>query len=128
MFDFSKLRFLAYGSIISFTLAAGSVLAADGQPVFKAPSPPPPPIAAYNWTGFYVGGDVGWGSDSIGWMHTHEGETHTGSMDGNAFLGGVRAGFNYQFARNWVVGVEGQNSWTHINGYNAFTHNGEPHT
>jgi opacity protein-like surface antigen len=80
-------------AIVSFTLAAGSVLAADQRPVFKAP--PPPPIAVYDWTGFYVGGHVGWGWDSVGWVHTHEGETHTGSMAGNAFLGGVQAGFNF---------------------------------
>src|SRR5215470_15915833 len=113
-------------AIVCAMLAAGSVLAADQQPVFKAP--PPPPIAVYNWTGFYIGGHVGWGWDSVGWVHTHEGETHTGSMDGNAFLGGVQAGFNYQFARIWVIGVEGQDSWTHINGFNAFAHDGEPHT
>jgi outer membrane immunogenic protein len=124
--DFNKLRFLVCAAIVSFTLAAGSVFAADQRPVFK--TPPPPPIAVYSWTGFYVGGHVGWGSDSVGWVHTHDGETHTGSMDGNAFLGGVQAGFNYQFARNWIIGVEGQNSWTDINGYSAFAHNGEPHT
>jgi outer membrane immunogenic protein len=112
-------------AIVSFTLACEPVFAADQQPVFNAP---PPPIVVYSWTGFYVGGHVGWGWDPVGWVHTHEGETHTGSMQGSAFLGGVQAGFNYQFAPNWVIGVEGQNSWTRINGFSAFTHDGEPHT
>src|SRR5262245_11251436 len=37
-------------------------MAADmRRPVYKAPPPPPPPV--YNWTGFYVGGNIGysWG-------------------------------------------------------------------
>jgi len=118
-------RFLFVGAAL--LLAAGSAGAADHpRLVYKAPPQPIPYI--YNWTGFYVGGHVGWGWDSVGWVHTHDGETHTGSMEGNAFLGGVQAGVNYQFARNWVIGVEGQTSWTHINGYSAFTHDGEPHT
>jgi outer membrane immunogenic protein len=113
-------------AIASFVLACPALAADQQRPVFKAP--PPPPVAFYNWTGFYVGGHVGWGWDSIDWVHAHEGETHTGSMNGNAFLGGIQAGFNYQFARNWVAGIEGQSSWTHINGYSAFTHDGEPHS
>lgn len=113
------------GAIASFSLVAGSVLAADLRPAFKAL---PPPAALYSWTGFYVGGDVGWGSSSVDWVHNHDGETHAGSMRGDGFLGGVQAGFNYQFAGNWVMGAEGQVIWTNIKGSSAFDHGGEPHT
>jgi outer membrane immunogenic protein len=60
----------------------------------------------YNWTGFYVGGHLGgaWDGDRgfIG--------TINGGNDGR-FLGGVQVGADYQFAPNWVVGIEGQYSW-----------------
>lgn len=107
-------------------LTSGNALAAD-LPV-KAPIRAPVVAPAYNWTGFYIGAHVGGGWSSADWAHTHDGESHTGSFDGDGFLGGVQAGFNYQFAPNWLIGVEGQFSWTGIKGDGAFTHGGEPHT
>ncbi len=70
----------------------------------KAPAYVAAPI--YNWTGFYIGGHVGGafvGDDSIGTGATR-------SSDGT-FLGGVQGGYDYQFAPNWVLGVEAQYSW-----------------
>ena len=62
----------------------------------------PAPVAqVYNWTGFYIGGHVGGafaGND-----------TFSGS-DGR-FLGGGQVGFDYQFAPNWVAGIEAQYCW-----------------
>jgi outer membrane immunogenic protein len=64
-------------------------------PVYTAPE------AVYNWTGFYIGGHIGGafpGGNSL--------------ENGNGrFLGGVQAGFDYQFAPNWVIGAEAQYSW-----------------
>jgi outer membrane immunogenic protein len=37
-------------------VAASSANAADMAPVYKGP----PPVAAYSWTGFYIGGTIGW--------------------------------------------------------------------
>ena len=82
-------------------------LAADlaARPYTKAPPPVMAPI--YNWTGFYIGGHVGaaFGNDN----------TFNGLVIGNnndaRFLGGVQVGADYQFAPNWVLGVEGQFSW-----------------
>jgi outer membrane immunogenic protein len=60
-----------------------------------------PPQAVYNWTGFYIGGHLG---GAFAGDNSLEG--------GNArFLGGVQGGFDYQFASNWVLGVEAQYSW-----------------
>lgn len=80
--------------------AAGADMRA--RPYAKAPVAVPPALAPiYNWTGFYVGGHVGgdWAA-SAGLANT-----------GGNFLGGVQAGFDYQFAPNWVIGIEGQYSW-----------------
>jgi outer membrane immunogenic protein len=54
----------------------------------------------YNWTGFYIGGHVGGGfagDDSI--------------LGSSRFLGGIQGGADYQFAPNWVAGIEVQYSW-----------------
>lgn len=80
----------------------GPASAADLGPRTYTKAPPPTPVAAvYNWTGFYIGGHVG---------GAFNGDSTFGS-DGR-FLGGVQVGADYQFAPNWVVGIEGQYSWT----------------
>ena len=95
-------------------------LAADlaARPYAKAPPPVMAPI--YNWTGFYIGGHVGaaFGNDN----------TFNGLVVGNnndaRFLGGVQVGADYQFAPNWVLGVEGQYSWLGSNNNSATFPNG----
>lgn len=94
----------------TYLLGAAAALALTA-PAFAADLPPRPytkaapavtaPEAVYNWTGFYVGGHVGGafaGGNSI------EG-------DSGRFFGGVQGGADYQFATNWVIGVEAQYSW-----------------
>jgi outer membrane immunogenic protein len=82
-------------------------LAADlgARPYYnKAPAYAAP---IYNWTGFYIGGHVGgaFASDN-----NFNGLT-TGNNSNGRFLGGLQVGADYQFAPNWVLGVEGQYSW-----------------
>jgi outer membrane immunogenic protein len=86
----------------AFIAFAAPAFAADmpARTYTKAPAYTAPE-AVYNWTGFYIGGHIGGafaGSDSL------EGS-------GGRFMGGVQAGFDYQFAPNWVVGAEAQYSW-----------------
>jgi outer membrane immunogenic protein len=81
-------------------------LAADlaARPYTKAPAYVAAPI--YNWTGFYIGGHVG------GAFNGNNGFSGvaTNNNDGK-FLGGVQGGYDYQFAPNWVLGIEAQYSW-----------------
>ena len=73
---------------------------------------PPLPVAVYNWTGFYVGGNVGysWGHSSTTTTF-YDGNTGTllsagaagFNMDGA--IGGVQAGYNWQRDK-WVFGIE----------------------
>ena len=79
--------------------ATAPALAADLAPrtYTKAPAYVSP---IYNWTGFYLGGHIGGafsGDNSL--------------QNDSRFLGGVEGGFDYQFAGNWVIGVEAQYSW-----------------
>jgi outer membrane immunogenic protein len=81
-------------------------LAADlaARPAYtKAPAYAQP---IYNWTGFYIGGHVG------GAFAGNNGFAGTTNNNSNgSFLGGLQAGADYQFAANWVAGIEGQYSW-----------------
>ncbi len=86
-------------------------LAADlgaRAPYTKAPAYVAP---IYNWTGFYIGGHIGgaFTSDS-----NFNGLAIGNNSDGR-FLGGVQGGADYQFAPNWVLGVEAQYSWLNGN-------------
>ena len=75
-------------------------------PVYAAP--------IYNWTGFYIGGHIGGafsGSNNFNGLVLSDNSAR--------FLGGVQAGADWQFAPNWVVGVEGQYSWLGKNNLNA---------
>src|SRR5579859_3375645 len=61
----------------------------------------------YNWTGFYIGGHIGGafnGDNNFGGLAT-------GNNGDGRFLGGLQAGYDYQFAPNWVLGAELQYSW-----------------
>jgi outer membrane immunogenic protein len=99
---------------------AGAASAADiaAAPAYKAPAPAAY-AAPFSWTGFYVGGHLGWGFTDF--------NTGVGSADLDGFLGGLQTGFNYQIGQ-WVLGIEGDISWTDIsesgsdglgNGYSA---------
>jgi outer membrane immunogenic protein len=81
-------------------------LAADLGPrsYTKAPAYAAP---IYNWTGFYIGGHVGGAFSS----DNNFNGLVTGNNNDGRFLGGLQAGADYQFAPNWVVGIEGQYSW-----------------
>jgi outer membrane immunogenic protein len=61
----------------------------------------------YNWTGFYIGGHIGGAFSS----DNNFGGLSTGNNGNARFLGGLQGGYDYQFAPNWVLGVEGQYSW-----------------
>jgi len=82
--------------------AASTALAADLPTPAAVPPPIYAPSNAYNWTGFYIGGNLGLGwnggsfSDSIG---------NTFSLIAKTlFLGGAQVGFNYEFGGSIVVG------------------------
>ncbi|WP_024516740.1 outer membrane beta-barrel protein [Bradyrhizobium sp. Tv2a-2] len=88
--------------------AAAPALAADlgGSPSYYQKGPMyPSPI--YNWTGFYIGGHVGGAFSS----DNNFSGLSTGNNSNGRFMGGVQAGYDYQFSPNFVAGVEGQYSW-----------------
>lgn len=80
----------------------------------------PPPVVAYRWTGLYVGAHVG-----AGWSQTDTVNVNgnaafpagtTSSSDQTGILGGLQLGYNWQFAPNWLIGLEGDYSWSGVSG------------
>ena len=74
----------------------------------KAPQAYTPPPPVWSWTGFYIGvnagGSIGRDPSSF-YQDLALQATHTLSPAG--FIGGGQLGYNWQFAPNWVLGVEG---------------------
>jgi outer membrane immunogenic protein len=102
-------------------LAAVPAMAAD-IPV-KAPvvAPVMAPIT-YNWTGFYIGGNVGGGWTRPEYLNTAN-TTFFGDVAGppafghnaSGFIGGGQIGYNWQ-AGAFVFGVEAMFDWSDIKG------------
>jgi len=102
---------LAAGIVV----CVGSAEAAD-LPVRPVPAPVAPVVYAppvYNWSGFYIGGNVGGGFANSSWTDSFGGPNNTFNKDG--FIGGGQIGANVQF--NWLVlGIEGDFDWTGLKG------------
>jgi len=105
-------------SAITFTQIASAADLPRKVPVYA-------PV--FSWTGCYVGGNIGygWGRETV--SISNLGQTtgvpelagvSLGPVTGNTngFLGGGQVGCNYQFAPNWVVGIEGDGEATNIQG------------
>ncbi|HET7888010.1 MAG TPA: outer membrane beta-barrel protein [Bradyrhizobium sp.] len=92
---------------VAFATLAGPAAAAD-LPVKAAA-----PVSVWNWTGFYVGGNLGAGMASSGFTDPCF-YCSSATPTAGFFTGGVQAGYNYQFG-NGLVGIEAD-----INGNSGF--------
>jgi outer membrane immunogenic protein len=98
-------------AVLAGLFGATSALAADlPAPVYtKAPVYVDP---GYNWTGFYLGGNLGysWGRSSDTSSFTNGAgtllSTSIGSSNLDGIVGGGQAGYNWQM-QSWVWGLEG---------------------
>lgn len=108
-------------ALLSF-VAAGHALAADMEPPMPPPGPPaPPPYYApvpvppiYNWTGFYLGANAGYGFGNSNWTAAG---TSIGSFNTSGALVGGTIGGNFQ-AGPAVFGIEGDADWSNLTGTN----------
>ena len=102
----------------------GSAFAADMAPRY-AKAVPMTPVVVYNWTGCYIGGNVGggWertrqtqiGQNSPAGVFTPSPGFDFGASDGSDIIGGGQIGCDYQFANDWVIGVQGMYDYARIN-------------
>lgn len=94
-------RFIAVTATLFASAMINSVNAAD-MPL-KAPVPRP----VYDWTGFYLGinGGYSWGRSDTDYTRPGIAAfSSTQNLDG--WLFGGQAGYNWQFNRNWIFGLE----------------------
>jgi outer membrane immunogenic protein len=103
------MRRLVLGALGSITLGMAAPANAADMPIPVKAAPPAFVHAFYNWTGFYIGGHVGYGWADIG---AAGGFGNGISPKGMTY--GLQAGFNYQVG-SWVFGIEGEYSWADIN-------------
>jgi outer membrane immunogenic protein len=111
--------------LLSGALSLGAVATASAADM-AVKAPPPAPIAVANWTGFYIGGEVGGRWTEADWNTTCLGPgafpctptafptrfpfNNPSSFDSSGVVGGVYGGYNWQMS-NWVFGVEGDFRW-----------------
>ena len=96
-------------------LALGAVLIALNAAAAKAGEPVSAP--AHNWTGYYVGGHLGYAWGNSDWAaRTAGGETSSGSLDfflaydafkgTGSYFSGFQAGYNYTLPSGLLLGFE----------------------
>ena len=107
-------------STVALIAFAAPAAAADlaARPYTKAP---PTPIAVvYDWSGFYIGANGGWGSSRKCWdAVTAAGAfiANEGCHDATGGTAGGQIGYRWQ-SGTWVFGVEGQGNWADFRGSN----------
>ena len=109
---------------------AASILATTSLSAWAADMPVKAPIASpYNWTGFYLGAKVGggWGNRNVNFSANDPaaaavfdpavaGAPPSTSFKSSGALGGLQFGYNWQFNRNWLVGMETDFDWSGVKG------------
>jgi outer membrane immunogenic protein len=99
-------------SVLAFGATAAS--AADlPQRYYKAP--PPVAAAVYDWSGFYVGGNAGYGSGRDCRTNVNFG-TSLGCYNPDGAVAGGQVGYRWQYMTNWVFGVEAMGDWADLHG------------
>jgi opacity protein-like surface antigen len=102
--------------------------------VYPAPTgfyPPPPVVRVYNWTGCYLGGQLG-GAFANNQLNGQLVTPIPGGSGGlitdiannagaTAVTLGGQGGCDLQIARNWVIGLQGDGVWTHLSGSQGIT-------
>jgi outer membrane immunogenic protein len=112
-------KFLLVTSSLIALGAAAPASAADlaARPYTKAP---PMVAAVYDWTGFYIGANGGWGSSRNSWdaVPPNFGFGPEGSHDATGGTVGGQIGYRWQ-AGTFVFGLEAQGNWADFSGSNA---------
>lgn len=125
-----RLLLLGAACLVSTGAAAADLTVIEPAPIYVEP--------AYDWTGFYVGINGGYGGGVFEHPFQLNGPAEivpalvepgpgqivlaTGSADVTAggFVGGVQAGYNWQFDENFLIGLEADIQASTIDGRVSF--------
>ncbi len=124
-----KLTLLGVATVALVSISPVHAADLGTRPIYKAPPAAVAPVPVFSWTGCYIGGQIGggWGRDTISIPNlaataevppAEVAGLSLPSVTGNTsgILGGGQVGCNYQFAPNWVMGIEGDGSAADIKG------------
>jgi hypothetical protein len=113
--EMKRLLFALMAAAPALAGGIGTATAADVAPYYRAP---PVLVPYYNWNGFYIGANVGgaWSNNDALWSPLPASAAFgifpiAGNIDASSAIGGFQAGYNWQFAPTWAVGLEGDWSW-----------------
>lgn len=112
----------------AFALAASGAMAADL--IVDEVGVVDVPAAAYDWSGVYIGANLGFGalsanqpySDEYGYWYGTQYYGENDDVAGEGFSAGVGAGANAQFG-TFVLGIEGDVNWSNLeasDNYNGY--------
>jgi outer membrane immunogenic protein len=96
------------------SVLAGHAMAAD-MPTKSPIKSPMDRSDAFSWTGLYIGGHVGYGWGDKEWTQVDPKRNDANSFGVSGVVAGAQVGYDHQIGA-WVFGVEGQWSWSDING------------
>lgn len=123
------MRHMPIAAIVAASAMTFTHLALAADLPIKAPAAPV--AASYSWTGFYVGANGGYawhdstviftGNDFLSNIQTCGGNLGGTCPPPVSFnirggLGGLQAGYNWQFNPSWLLGIETDFDWADING------------
>jgi high affinity Mn2+ porin len=109
---------------ISLVALVRSADAADIAAPMAVKAPPSPAASSVDWTGFYLGGHLGYAGGSSNWSATPAGTAApatTGSLDlfngfdmfkaTGSYFAGFQAGYNYLLPSRFLLGIEADTSF-----------------
>lgn len=109
------------GAIGIVTLALAAPAAAADLPARAYTKAPPMIAAVYDWSGFYIGGNGGWGTSRKCWDFILPDGTFfaaEGCHDASGAVAGGQVGYRWQTG-GWVFGLEAQGDWADLRGSNV---------
>jgi outer membrane immunogenic protein len=113
-----KLLLTAAGALSLGLSAPASAADMAARPYTKAP---PMVAAIYDWSGFYIGANGGWGSSRNSWDSVAPFLVGPeGSHDATGGVAGGQVGYRWQTG-TWVYGLEAQGDWADLRGNNLST-------
>jgi len=116
-----QMKKILLAGVAGIALVAGAPAhAADLRARRPQPPPPPPvvaPVPVFSWTGCYIGANIGGA-----WAHKDFSVNgfDDGSHSASGIAGGGQIGCDYQFASNWLIGIQGMFDGADLTGDHIF--------
>jgi outer membrane autotransporter protein len=109
MFRIERIRYASAVALVLLWIVPAGAADLSGTPPTRYL---PPPI----WTGFHVGAQVGFAFSGEDVASGFFGTPVTFSTNPSGVIGGLEAGYDYQFSPNWLVGAAAELSWSLASG------------